>query len=291
MKGISNNPDMHGQVCMVTGATSGIGRATATALARQGARLVITGRNEAKTQRIVDEIQDETSSKTIDYLLADYCDLRQVRSLAEAFQDRYTRLDVLVNNAGVFLNTRRETPYGVEQTFLVNHLAPFVLTNLLLDRLLTSAPARIVNVSSDAHRQGTMDLSDLNYQHGFAGIKAYARSKLATVLFTYELSRRLDSSGVTVNALHPGHVATGMWRTGFPILGPLIGWLMARMAMTPEQGADNSVYLASSPEVAGVTGKYFVKREAVPSAPLSYDVDLARELWQASTRLTGDPGS
>ena len=291
MKGTSNNPDMHGQVCMVTGATSGIGRATATALARQGARLVITGRNEAKTQRIVDEIQDETSSKTIDYLLADYCDLRQVRDLAETFQDRYTRLDVLVNNAGVFLNTRRETPYGVEQTFLVNHLAPFVLTNLLLDRLLTSAPARIVNVSSDAHRQGTMDLSDLNYQHGFAGIKAYARSKLATVLFTYELSRRLDNSGVTVNALHPGHVATGMWRTSFPILGPLIGWLMARMAMTPEQGADNSVYLASSPEVAGVTGKYYVKREAVPSAPLSYDVDLARELWQASTRLTGDPGS
>jgi len=291
MKGISNNPDMHGQVCMVTGATSGIGRATATALARQGARLVITGRNEAKTQRIVNEIQNETSSKTIDYLLADYCDLRQVRDLAETFQDRYTRLDVLVNNAGVFLNTRRETPYGVEQTFLVNHLAPFVLTNLLLDRLLTSAPARIVNVSSDAHRQGTMDLSDLNYQHGFAGIKAYARSKLATVLFTYELSRRLDNSGVTVNALHPGHVATGMWRTSFPILGPLIGWLMARMAMTPEQGADNSVYLASSPEVAGVTGKYYVKREAVPSAPLSYDVDLARELWQASTRLTGDPGS
>jgi NAD(P)-dependent dehydrogenase (short-subunit alcohol dehydrogenase family) len=277
---------LKGKVCLVTGATSGIGTFTAAGLAAQGAEVVLAGRNRQKAEDALDLIQRRTGSEALSYLLADFRDLGQVRSLALDFKARYPRLDVLVNNAGAFFFSRRESSYGIEMTLLVNHVAPFLLTNLLLDLLQASAPARIVNVSSDGHKMANMDLTDLGCSHGYQGLRAYARSKLATLLFTYELARRLEGSSVTVNALHPGHVATDMWRTNFPVIGPALKWIMSWFTLTPEEGADNSIYLASSTQVEGVTGKYYVEREAVSSSPLSYDVALSRDLWQMCERLT-----
>jgi NAD(P)-dependent dehydrogenase (short-subunit alcohol dehydrogenase family) len=277
---------MAGKVCLVTGATSGIGGFTAAALAALGADLTITGRNRNKAEETVSWIKAKTGNESVRYLLADFCDLDQVRDLVGAFRARQSRLDVLVNNAGGFFNRRHATPYGVEKTFLVNHLAPFLLTNLLLETIQDSAPARIINVSSEGHRQGTMDLDDLEFRQGYFGMKAYGRSKLANLLFTYELARRLDASRVTANALHPGHVATDMWKTNFPVVGPALKWVMSFFALTPEQGADNTIYLASSPVVEGTTGEYFIKREPARSSAMSYDEELARRLWKTSENLT-----
>jgi len=287
MKPTSNANTMRKKVCLVTGATSGIGKVTATTLAAQGAEVIVTGRNQQKAEDTVRWIQAETGNQAVHYLLADFTDLQQVRTLAEAFNERHTRLDVLVNNAGAFFNARRETPYGVEMTFLVNHLSPFLLTNLLLEMLQNSMPARIVNVSSDAHRHGSINFDDLEFQRGYVGIKAYARSKLANILFTYELARRLADRGVTVNAIHPGHVATDIWKTNFSLIGPVLKWVMGLFALSPEQGADNSIYLASCPDVAEMSGRYFVKREPVRSSPLSYDERVAQRLWDVSENLVG----
>jgi NAD(P)-dependent dehydrogenase (short-subunit alcohol dehydrogenase family) len=195
-------------------------------------------------------------------------------------------LDVLVNNAGAYFNQRHHTPYGMERTLLVNHLAHFLLTNLLLEHL--QPQARIINVASDAHMYGQFDLNDLNINKSYFGFGAYARSKLANILFTYELAKRLKGSGITVNALHPGGVTTNIFSTDFSIFGPLLKWIVSWVTIPPEQGADNTVFLATSEAVDGVTGCYFVKREAVPSSPLSQDADLARRLWEVSERLSND---
>ncbi|MCB9130577.1 MAG: SDR family oxidoreductase [Anaerolineales bacterium] len=277
---------MRGKVCMVTGATSGIGQVTAAALAMQGAHVIVVGRNRAKAQQVVGEIRRQSGNDAVWYLLADFSDLQQVRELAAAFSAQYSQLDVLVNNAGTYFNTRHPAPGGVEMTFHVNHLAHFLLTNLLLETLTASAPARIVNVTSRAHEYDNMDFDDLGFERSYFGMKAYARSKLANLLFTYELARRLAGSGVTVNAVHPGGVATDIWRTNFPVLGPAIKWVMSLFALTPEEGADTLIYLASSPDVEGVTGKYFVEREAIASSPLSYDEQVAARLWEVSEQLT-----
>ena len=282
----ANNQPMRGKVCVVTGATSGIGQVTAAALAAQGAHVIVVGRNRAKAQQVVGEIRRQTGNDAVWYLLADFSDLQQVRELAAAFSAQYSQLDVLVNNAGTYFNTRHPAPGGVEMTFHVNHLAHFLLTNLLLNTLTASAPARIVNVTSRAHEYDNMDFDDLGFERSYFGMKAYARSKLANLLFTYELARRLAGSGVTVNAVHPGGVATDIWRTNFPVLGPAIKWVMSLFALTPEEGADTLIYLASSPDVEGVTGKYFVEREAIASSPLSYDEQVAARLWAVSEQLT-----
>ena len=278
---------MAGKTCLVTGATAGIGRVTATALAAQGAEVIIVGRNQPKTEYEAQQIQSESGSTAVHYLLADFADLQQIRDLAAAFKRQYAQLDVLVNNAGAFFNSRQATPYGVEMTLLVNHLAPFLLTHLLLEKLQASASARIVNVSSDAHKQDRMDFDDLGFEKGYFGIKAYGRSKLANIFFTYELARRLENSSVTVNALHPGHVATDIWKSSFPLLGPVIKWVLGWFALTPEEGADNSIYLATSGEVATISGKYFVKRQPTPSSAISYDEEIAKKLWQISADLVG----
>ena len=277
---------MVGKVCLVTGATSGIGKAAATALAAQGAEVVIAGRNQRKAAETVSWIKAETGNDAVQYLLADFSDLDQVRELAKAFKRQTARVDVLVNNAGAFFNRRRGAPNGIEMTFHVNNLAPFLLTNQLLETLQASESARIVNVSSDGHRYGTMDFENLGFGRGYSGMKAYARSKLANVLFTHELARRLDGGQTTVNALHPGHVATDMYKTGFPLIGSALKWVMGFFALTPQQGAETTVYLASSPEVEGISGKYYAKREAVQSSPLSYDREVAQRLWEVSEELT-----
>ena len=286
MNSTSESAGLAGKTCLVTGATSGIGRATATALAARGAEVLVAGRNRRKAEETVASIQAETGNTRVRYLLADFADLAQVRDLARSIKDQTSRLDVLVNNAGAYFPAHHDTPYGVERTFVVNHLAPFLLTNLLLATLQESAPARIVNVASDAHKYGTIDFDDLDSGGGSFGFKDYARSKLANVLFTYELARRLDRRQVAVNAVHPGGVATDLWKTNFPVIGPALKWVTGLFALTPEQGADTVIYLASSPEVDGITGKYFANREPVPSSTESYDEEIAGRLWRVSASLT-----
>jgi len=275
------------RISLITGATSGIGKAAAALLAAQGMEIILTGRNAAKVENTVSEIREQTGSRSISYLIADFSDLTDVKQLAEQFRQQFPRLDILINNAGAYFNRRHRTVYGVEKTFLVNHLAPFLLTNLLLNSLQKSESARIINVSSGAHYNAQLDLDDLNFDRFYFGYWAYGRSKLANILFTYELARKLKDKSITVNALHPGRVGTDIFKTDFSIFGGPLKWLIERISLTPEQGADNTVYLATSPEVEGVTGKYFVKREAVASSPLSYDEDLARRLWEISEQITG----
>ncbi len=272
---------MNSKVCMVTGATAGIGQVTALELARQGATVVLVGRNAQRCIAAVEAIHQETGNASVDYLVADLSILSQVRQLADEFKRRYSRLDVLVNNAGALFLQRHITPEGLEMTFALNHLNYFLLTDLLLDILKTSTPARIVNVSSDAHRGARLDFSDLQYQRGYSGYAAYGRSKLMNVLFTYELARRLEGVQVTANALHPGFVATRFAMNNGVIVN-LVMRLAHLGALSPQEGARTSIYLASSPEVEGVTGQYFTREKAVKSDPASYDEADARRLWEIS---------
>lgn len=280
-------PSMDGKICLVTGATSGIGQATAARLAALGATVIVSGRNPEKTAAVRDEIRSASGNPQVHALLADFGDLQQVRALETEFRQRFERLDVLVNNAGTVLLRREETPLGVEKTFLVNHLAPFLLTNLLLDTLQAAPAGRIINVSSEAHRAGSLDLNDLAWKEGYSGIKAYRRSKLANVLFTRELARRLADTPVTANAMHPGTVATGIWKTGFRPLDRFIQRLVRFFMLSPEAGADTVLYMAASPAVDGVSGKYFIKRRPVPVSRAGRDEALARDLWQVSEKLVG----
>jgi retinol dehydrogenase-12 len=283
-----NNPisgSMAGKVCLVTGSTAGIGKVTAAVLAAQGAELIISGRNQDKAMQTVQEIKDATGNEKVSYLLADLSALDQVREMARSFLEIHSRLDLLVNNAGAFFNSRINTRFGVEKTLLVNHLGPFLLTNLLLELIKESTPARIVNVSSEGHRQGNLNFEDLGFDKGYFGMKAYGRSKLANILFTYELAQRLEGTGVTVNALHPGHIATDMWKTSFPVIGPALKWFMSRIALSPEEGAQNTIYLATSPDVAEITGKYFIEYKPAQSSAISYDRDISARLWDISKEL------
>ena len=277
---------MVGKVCMITGATSGIGKEAAFQLARRGATLVLVGRNQWKCEKTVQEIKEQTGNSSVEYLLADLSYQAHIRDLAQQFKSRHQRLHVLLNNAGAIVLTRQQTGDGIERTFALNHLGYFLLTCLLLDTLKASAPARIVNVSSDAHRGAILELDDLQCQHRYRGFWAYARSKLANILFTYELARRLEGTGVTVNALHPGLVATNFLANN-GLLGKFLRVFLAIRGISPQRGADTAVYLASSPEVEGITGQYFEKRQAIPSSQVSYDQDAALALWQASLDLTG----
>ncbi|HEY3364846.1 MAG TPA: SDR family oxidoreductase [Symbiobacteriaceae bacterium] len=280
-----NLANMEGKLCLITGSTSGIGRETALALARLGAHVVLVARDQQKGEATVADIKAQTGNSHVDLLLADLSVQASVRQLADEFISRYGKLDVLVNNAGALLGKRRVSKDGLEYTFALNHLNYFLLTNLLLDRL--KASARIINVASEASRMGgDIDFSDLNLADGYSSWKAYGRSKLANILFTYELARRLEGTGVTVNAMHPGGVATN-FGTGNNAFMNAAMKLVRPFMLTPAQGADTVVYLAASPAVEGVTGKYWAKRKPIPSKPVSYDEVVAKRLWQASVKLTG----
>jgi NAD(P)-dependent dehydrogenase (short-subunit alcohol dehydrogenase family) len=278
-----------GHTCIVTGATSGLGLATARELVRRGHSVVIVGRNGAKCAGVARPLAlDARPGCAVDWLVADFADQRAVRGLAAEVERRHPGVNVLVNNAGATFRKRRITDDGVEMTLAVNHLGSFLLTTLLLDRLRANAPARVVNVASVGHEHGRFDFNDIGMEHGYRPIAAYNRSKLANVLFTYELARRLEGTGVTANALHPGLVRTALGdhnglvrRTGWRLLLLAYG----SSSLTPEQGADTIVFLADCNALDGVTGRYFVNREPVASSPASRDAAAAERLWTVSERL------
>lgn len=262
---------MIGKICLVTGATDGIGKVTALDLAASGATVIGVGRNPDKIQAVM----NEAGNLPLEFLTADLSSLEQIRALAEIFKTKFDRLDVLVNNAGALFTNYRETVDGIEMTFALNHLSYFLLTNLLLDKL--SPNARVVNVSSNAHEGSTIHFDDLGYKRSYSAWTAYGASKLANILFTYELARRLHGTKITTNALHPGFVNTNFQRAaGLNMRGPL----------TSEEGADTQIWLAKSPDVEGITGKYFVRRRDTRSSDISYDKSVARRLWDVSAKMT-----
>ena len=279
---------MDGKICLITGATSGIGKATAMGLANMGASVVMVGRDRGRGEAAMAEIKEGSPNTSVDLMLADLSSQVEVRRLAGEFKETYPRLDVLINNAGVIRSKRITTADGLEMTFAVNHLAYFLLTNLLLDVLKASAPSRIVNVASGEQRNGTIDFDDLQGEKGYKGAKAYSQSKLATVLFTYELARRLEGTGVSANCLHPGVVGTNLGSGVSGVFGFTVRALTPLMK-SPEKGAETSIYLASSPEVEGLSGRYFVKKAEARSSDVSYDERLARRLWEVSAELTNLP--
>jgi retinol dehydrogenase 14 len=281
-------PNSQGQttVAVVTGASQGIGKAAALDLARSGATVVAIARNRERGEAAVADIKAQSGNEHVNLLLADLSSQQEIRRLADELLKRYPRIDVLINNAGAVNMRRGVTVDGIEMTFAVNHLAPFLLTNLLLDRLKASTPARIVTVSSDASTAGKIDFEDLGGERGYKGWRAYSQSKLANILFSNELARRLDGSGVTANAVHPGTVSTGFgknnrgWlRWGITLAGPFM--------LKPEQGAQTVVYVASSPTLEGVTGKYFAKSKEAAPPPAARDEAVARKLWDVSAQMTG----
>ena len=282
-----NSRAMDGRVCVITGATSGIGRAAAEQLAALGARLVIVARDPARGAAARDEIVAATGNREVALEIANLASQRQVRELAARLLAAEPEIHVLVNNAGLALGERRLTEDGLEETFAVNHLAPFLLTNLLLERLRGSSPARVVTVASAAHRGAVIPFDDLNGERGFSGWLAYGWTKLANILFTAELARRLAGSGVTATCLHPGVVATGFGREG-PFLVREFQRLLGRVfLLDPKQGADTLVWLASSPEMEGASGGYYAKRRLATPSRAAGDAAAARRLWQESERLTG----
>src|SRR3989440_4089480 len=279
------NSSMQGKICMVTGANSGIGKATVLAVAQMGPTVVTVCRDRARGEEARSEITTKSRNNAVDLLLADLSSQESIRQLVEHFKQRYTQLHVLINNAGAAFPGRRETVDGLEMTFAVNYLAPFLLTNLLLDVLKASAPARIVNVSSNSHKSGYIQMDDLQEEKHYRSMSVYGQSKLAVVLFTYELARRLQGTGVTANCLHPGFVATHFGQRDAGPAFRLLVKLIGSFGTSPEKGAKTSIYLASSPKVEGVTGKYFVKSIPKPSAAISYDESLQRQLWEQSAKL------
>ena len=269
---------MDGKVVLVTGSTDGIGKQTAHILASKGARVLLHGRNPSKGEMVQEEIRRTTETLGLQFFQAELSSAQEIQELADQIKESHDRLDVLINNAGTFERDRKVTEDGLETTFAVNYLAQFRLVHELLDLLKRSASGRIVNVASATHWNArTVDWSHLQGEEHYDGYKAYAQSKLAVVLFTYALARRLEGTGMTANCLHPGVIKTKLLRAGF---GDHPG-------DTPEKGARTSVYLALSPEVEGISGRYFEECKPVQSSPISRNLELQEKLWRISEELTG----
>lgn len=280
-----NEKDMNNKIVIITGANSGIGKETAIALARKGARVIMLCRNIEKAEKAMNDIKERANTESIDLIIADLSDQESIHAAVEKFKAKYDRLDVLINNAGSIIRERRETKDGYEMTFAVNHLGHFLLTLLLLDVLIKSAPSRIINVSSAAHRYGRFDFENINLEANYSSFRAYGNSKLANVLFTYELARRLEGTGVTVNALHPGVVNSNFGKGQFSkFLTPFVAF-STLFLISSEKGAKTSVYLASSDDVKDVTGKYFKKQKAVKTSKPSYNKETQKKLWELSLAM------
>ena len=290
MNGHPSTKPMAGKTVLITGGTGGIGKAAAIRLASMGARVGITGRDRTRSESAAAVIVRESGSSAVDIFVADMSSQAEVRRLADEVLAAYPRLDVLLNNVGGFWSHRHVTADGLEHTFALNHLAPFLLTSLLSDRLIASAPARVVTVASGAQGMGRIDFEDLMGERKYSGQSAYNQSKLANVMFTYELARRFEGTGVTATVLHPG-----MTNTAFSAedpsraFAPLVA-VMRPFMKSPERGADTPVYLASSPDVEGITGRYFANRAAKASSKSSYDSAICARLWQVSADLVGIQG-
>lgn len=277
--------ELKNKICIVTGANSGIGKVTALELARMGATVVMVCRNKMKGEKAAAEITNSTGNKDIHLITGDLSSQQDIRNVADEFRKNFNSLHVLVNNAGGLVPTRELSVDGIEKTFAVNHLGYFLLTNLLLDILIKSAPSRIVNVASSVHHYAKLDFGNLQGERKYRQFQAYSLSKLENVLFSYELARRLDGSGVTVNCMEPGAVYTHFYSNsgfGLKLFSSLFGWTMR----SSEKGAETVIYLASSPDVAGITGKYFKDKKAIPSSKLSMDPEISRSLWELSERMT-----
>lgn len=275
---------MNNQTCLVTGSTLGIGKATAMQLARKGWHVVIHGRRESECQKVRDEIIKKTGNKNLEYVVADFSLMRDVERMAEDVKKRFPELKVLVNNAGTFSMERVITKEGIEFTWAVNYLSRFLLVSRLLDLLKKNAPSRIVDVAGAYHANGEIHFSDINLEKDYSFQKANSQAKLANVLFTYKLAHKLKGTNVTVNCLHPGFVNTGsiLQAPGVSGFSKLMYKLMSIFSKSPEQGAETSVYLASSPEAEGVSGKYFIDRKETKSAPQTYDKKLQDKVWDFS---------
>jgi NAD(P)-dependent dehydrogenase (short-subunit alcohol dehydrogenase family) len=278
---------MANKVVLITGGTGGIGRATAIGLATLGARVGITGRDLARAERAAAEIRAASRNSAVDAFAADMTSQAELRRLAVAVLDAYPQLEVLVNNVGGFWAHRHLTVDGLEYTFALNHLAPFLLTNLLLDRLKASAPARVVTVSSGAQAMGHIAFDDLHGVRHYLGQRAYNQSKLANIMFTTELARRLEGTGVTATTLHPGVVRTNFGAEDQAWFFAVMSRALIPLMKTPEQGAQTSIYLASSPDLDGVTGQYFAKGRPATANKEAYDTELTARLWQVSADLVG----
>jgi NAD(P)-dependent dehydrogenase (short-subunit alcohol dehydrogenase family) len=279
---------MTGKTCLITGANSGIGKETALGLARMGARVVLVCRNQQKGQNALAEIQRETGSSQLDLLVADTSSFGSVRALAGQVRQRYPRLDVLINNAGAAVRYRTVSADGIEMTLAGNYLGPALLTLLLLDLLKSSAPSRIVNVSSEAHRNSRLEMDDLQFERRkYNALAAYGQSKLLMNAFTFELARRLEGTGVTANCLHPGVVATNIVPANAPLVVKVIFAAMKPFLLSARRGAAVSLYLATSPEATDVSGKYFVKSKPADSNPLSRDPKVMAGIWEWTEETTG----
>lgn len=290
----ATSDNMQGRVCLITGATGGIGRETALGLASRGATLIIVGRTPEKVTATISELKEKTGNQAIEGLVADLSSQAELRRVAAEFLDKHDRLHVLVNNAGAMFFSRRQTVDGLETTFALDHLGYFLLTNLLLDTIKASATpdrnARIVSVASAAHQGATINFDDLQSTTSYSGMGmgAYGQAKLANILFTYELARRLAGTHVTANAVHPGFVSTGFALNNLGgVLRSVVGLGMRPFQVSVEQGAQTSIYLAASPEVEGVTGEYFAKCKPIRSSAASYDEAAAKRLWEVSEELVG----
>jgi NAD(P)-dependent dehydrogenase (short-subunit alcohol dehydrogenase family) len=276
---------MDGKIVMITGANSGIGKETARVLAERGASIIMICRNQERGEAALKELRKETGSDKIELFLADLTKPDTIHKAVDKFKEKYDRLDVLINNAGLTLNERIITSAGYEKTFTTNHLGHFLLTHLLLDTLKQSSPSRIVNVSSAVHATANLKFNDINQKKHYRGYLAYANSKLANLLFTYELARKLEGTGVTVNALHPGFVRTNFGKEGRNWFFKALFAIARIFAISVEKGAKTSIYLASSPEVENVNGKYFVRCKLVKSSDESYDLESQKRLWELSEHI------
>jgi len=285
---MAQNVDMTGKTCVVTGANSGIGKETALALAKMGARVVLVCRDQQKGEAAVADIRREAPPAQLELLIADMSSFASVRALAGQIREKCPRLDVLINNAGAAVPKRTLSADGIEMTVAGNHLGAALLTLLLLDLLKASAPARIINVSSEAQRNARLDMNDLQFERRkYQALAAYGQSKLLMNAFTFELARRLAGTGVTANCLHPGVVRTNIWPSNPPLLFKIILGVMKPFMLDSKRGAEVTIYLATSPDVTNVTGEYFVKSKMAPPNPLSRDPKIAAEIWQWTTDMIG----
>ncbi|RDE15371.1 MAG: short-chain dehydrogenase [Candidatus Thorarchaeota archaeon] len=276
---------MQGKVCIVTGSSSGIGKATAEGLAKLGARVIMVVRNQQRGEEARSEIIKNSGNDSVDLLLCDLASMSDIKKLADVFLSRYSRLDVLINNAGAVFDEREVTVDGFERTLAVNYLAPFLLTRELLTILKTSAPARVINLTSGLHVRGRVDFEDLQSERHYSGMSAYANAKLMVLMFTYELAKRLNGTGITVNAVHPGFVATNLGRnTGSKRSSVMFG-MMRPFQISPQKAAETPVYLASSPEVQEMTGRYWSKMQERRSSEASYDRETQERLWTVTEDL------